>query len=153
MSRIIDKCDVDYPWDALHIFAENSRALKHNMLMLNLISSKTYNVPAIDHIPSNTPHHEIVRIRNANQSQTCGFSSNLLLKIGARVMLTSNIEISDRVINGKSGTTTKFHFVTNGTINKIYVRFDDPLAGAKSLPSGRNDEEHNPVASEKLKAT
>ena len=120
-SRIIDKCDVDYPWDALHIFAENSCALKHNML------------------------------RTANQSQTCGLSSNLLLKSGARVLLTSNIDISDRLINGQIGTITKFQFVTNGTINKIYIRFDDTLAGAKSLPSGRNDEEHNPVAIEKIK--
>ena len=148
-SRIIDKCDGDYPWDALHIFAENSCALMHNMLMLNLISSKTYNVTAIDHIPSNTPHHEIVRIRNANQSQTCELSSNLLLKSGARVLLTSNIDISDRLINGQIGTITKFQCVTHGTINKIYVRFDDTLTGAKSLPSGRNDEEHNPVAVEK----
>lgn len=103
-SRIIDKCKVDYPWDALHIFAENLPANIHNTFMLNLIRSKAYNVPSIDHIPSSTPRHEIIRIRNANQSQTCGLSSYLLLKIGARVMLTNNIDISDRLIRNQIRT-------------------------------------------------
>jgi len=38
LSKFINSDDQDYPFEALHIFAENRPALAHNELMLNKIN-------------------------------------------------------------------------------------------------------------------
>ena len=43
-------------------------------------------------------------------------------------MLTSNLDIADRLINGQIGTLFNFQY-SEGTITKIYVKFDDVNAG------------------------
>ena len=39
-------------------------------------------------------------------------------------MLTSNLDIADRLINGQLGTVFDFQY-SEGTITKMYVKFDD----------------------------
>lgn len=51
-------------------------------------------------------------------------------KESARVMLTNNVDISDRLINGQLGTISKIS--VNGVSQKptiVYVKFDDEVAG------------------------
>ena len=43
-------------------------------------------------------------------------------------MLTSNLDIADRLINGQLDTVFDFKY-SGGTITKIYVKFDDFNAG------------------------
>ena len=43
-------------------------------------------------------------------------------------MLTSNLDIAHRLINGQLDTVFDFKF-SGGTITKIYVKFDDFNAG------------------------
>ena len=72
-------------------------------------------------------------------NKTAGLPKILSLCVGARVMVTANIDISDKLINGSMGTVIRFHNVThNGTNNgqaskhgKIFIQFDDPKAGNK----------------------
>ena len=62
------------------------------------------------------------------------FTYNILIKENARVMLTTNVDISDRLINGQLGTVTKV-FVDNVS-NKpstIFVKFDDSNAGISAI--------------------
>lgn len=52
------------------------------------------------------------------------------IKIGARVMLVTNIDIEDRLINGQLGTI--IHIVLrNERVEVVYVKFDDEKAGLK----------------------
>ena len=47
-------------------------------------------------------------------------------------MLTTNVDISDRLINGQLGYI--YDFATNiGTVTKIYIKFDDNAAGLKAI--------------------
>lgn len=49
-------------------------------------------------------------------------------------MLTTNIDINDKLINGQMGTVTKIALVQN--TNKtcvVYVKFDDSQAGIKAI--------------------
>lgn len=59
---------------------------------------------------------------------------NICIKETARVMLTNNIDIADRLINGQLGTVLRIDVNQNNkkpTI--IYVKFDDPKAGNSSI--------------------
>lgn len=47
-------------------------------------------------------------------------------------MLTTNLDISDRLINGQLGYT--YDFATNiATVTKIYIKFDDNAASLKAI--------------------
>ena len=52
-------------------------------------------------------------------------------------MLTDNISVADRLINGSIGTIRYLHFNPNyPLLGEIYVKFDDPKAG-NSLKDNR----------------
>ena len=62
-----------------------------------------------------------------------------MIKKGARVMLTTNIDIEDRLINGLIGTVRKIQFESSAmTPSKIYIAFDDPKAGMNAIHKGRD---------------
>ena len=69
--------------------------------------------------------------QNRKQSETGGLAFILNVKLGARVMLTVNIDLQDRLINGQIGTILQVSYNGN-KVNKIYVKFDDPKAGLKA---------------------
>ena len=70
------------------------------------------------------------------QTDTGGLAAELTLKVGARVMLVSNIDIDDRLINGQLGTVTNFKSC-NEQIEVIYIKFDDTDAGHKAQKKDR----------------
>ena len=64
------------------------------------------------------------------RSETGGLDSEIFIKENARVMLTTNIDIPDRLINGQIGTVVKI--ATDQNTQKptiVYVKFDDNKAG------------------------
>ena len=62
-------------------------------------------------------------------SQTANLPAKLKLCVGARVMLTDNISVSDRLINGSIGTVKYLDTRSNPLCSEIYMKFDDPKAG------------------------
>ena len=69
---------------------------------------------------------------NWNQSETGGLAGILKIKTNARVMLTVNIDLQDRLVNGQLGTV--MHITGNSQgISKIYFKFDDTRAGVKAM--------------------
>ena len=64
------------------------------------------------------------------QSETGGLDYEILIKEGARVMITTNISIADRLINGQMGTVFKIDVNQNTQKPTVlYIKFDDPNAG------------------------
>ena len=62
------------------------------------------------------------------QDKTAGLAYNFSIKKQARVMLTSNVDISDGLINGELGSV--FDLEHKGcNITKIYLKLDDSKAG------------------------
>ena len=49
-------------------------------------------------------------------------------------MLTVNIDLNDRLVNGQLGTVDNIVFTESG-ISKIYLKFDDPLVGKQLMCS------------------
>ena len=50
---------------------------------------------------------DIDRVLARGRSETCRLDSDIHIKEGARVMLTTNINIQDRLINGQTGAVIK----------------------------------------------
>ena len=53
----------------------------------------------------------------------------LQLKIGARVMLTTNLDVCDGLVNGSIGTVAGFEYKRGGGVRYVMVEFDDPKDG------------------------
>ena len=66
---------------------------------------------------------------NIGLSQTANLPAKLKLCVGARVILTDNISVSDRLINGSIGTVKHLYKKSKPLCSTIYVKFDDPKAG------------------------
>ena len=90
-SRFIEKNDPCYP--GFWIF-----------LQLNHIPGQLITIPAKDEVPKISKMLEIREAQNRKQSVTGGLASLLELKVNFRVMLKTNINIEDRLINKQIGT-------------------------------------------------
>ena len=66
---------------------------------------------------------------NIGLSQTANLPAKSKLCVGATVMLTDNISVSDRLINGLIGTVKHLDRRLKPLCSTIYVKFDDPKAG------------------------
>ena len=90
----------------------------------------------------------ILAAQNQKQTNTGGLAKLLNLKTGAKVMLTVNVDIQDRLINGQTGNFKHNEFV-QASIHKIYVRFSDEQAGLRAMRSSYLGEQNSWVAIEK----
>ena len=81
---------------------------------------------AKDHISKNYNVANALQAQNRKQSKTGGLTVLLKVKVNARVMITTNIDLSDRLINGQIGTVKR---INQNEVNAIYVASDDVSAG------------------------
>jgi hypothetical protein len=126
--------DENYPSDALHIFAENAPVDEYNIDRLQQIQSPQYVLEALDQFPPHVRKQDIDRVLSKGRSETGGLDTKILIKENARVMLTTNVDISDRLINGQLGTVIKVSVdnVSNRP-STIFVTFDDSNAGVSAI--------------------
>ena len=132
-SRCIDPSDPHHPSDTLHIWAENAPVDEHNERKLETIQTQLYILKAKDQYPKNVNKQDIDRVLARGRSETCGLDSDIHIKEGARVMLTTNINIQDRLISGQMGTVIKIGINTNNETNVLYVKFNDEKAGKTTI--------------------
>ena len=123
------------PADALHIYAENAPAIEHNKAMLDKLDGQLYSVDALDQIPRNVPISIVTQTLNQSQSETAGLAEIFEFKLNSKVMLTSNLDISDNLGNGQLGTIRQVLSDTRNNVVVIYVQFDDDKAGRKRMTS------------------
>ena len=89
---------------------------------------------AMDQLPRGVTlsEEEPVSLRAKKLADTGNLSSRLELKIGARVMLINNIDISDRLINGQTGVV-KYIKSTAEKKKLKYVFFGDNQARLREI--------------------
>ena len=92
------------------------------------IPGQLITIPAKDEVPKNSKISDIKESHNRKQSETGGLASLLELKVNARVMLTTNINIEDRLINGQMGTV-KYIEIKENEVRTRYLELDDKCAG------------------------
>ena len=105
----------------------NSLVKIHNEKILDTLTTPLINIFAIEEYPHGLTQSKINDIRKKNYTDTGGLLRYLGMKVGARIMLTTNMDISDRLVNGQLGTVKHFTLL-NGQW-QIYILFDDVNAG------------------------
>ena len=130
-SRAVDVNDKNnYPLNELHVWAENKPVMDYNNQRLQEILMPLHVLQAVDQYPKNVSRHEIERVLSKGRSYTGGLDLEVSIKEGARVMLTNNVDISDRLINGQLGTVARVW--VNEVTQKptiVYIKFNDEGAG------------------------
>ena len=133
-SREIAPDVVNYPTHALHVYRINADVDTRNTLMLNNLApqSAQFVIKAIDSVAGQTSHISLASVSD-KRSETGGLHGTLKLAIGARVMLTANVDVSDGLVNGARGEVV--HIVTNNNseVTSVLVKFDNNGVGLKSI--------------------
>ena len=142
-SRVIHSDHKTYPHDALHIFAENANAKQHNFDRLQSIKRRLYSIAEVDKLPTAVSAQKINQVLNRNLSETGGLASMLDIKVNARIILTVNVGLQDRLINGQLGTVKYFSTDMKGNILKVYAKFDDCKAGLRKMNSHDFGKQHS----------
>lgn len=129
---LLDFHDPEYPRKAVHVFAQNAAVDAFNERMLAEIKNHplvvchaedkilggSLNCPKFPDKPSDT----------GNLKQT------LKIKVGARVVLTQNLDVSDGLTNGVYGTIRGIEQTReDGEARVVFVQFDHPRVGEKAL--------------------
>lgn len=85
----------DYPINALHIWAENNLVNEHNLNILQELSKPLFVLRSVDQYPLEVTKQDNDKFLTKGHSETGGQDFEILIKEGARVMLTTNIDITD----------------------------------------------------------
>ena len=151
-SRFISKESADYPFEVIHIFAENAPVNEYNKQMLQQLDTPLIQIDAIDEFPREAQNVDLTWVKTAKLSETDGLTYKLEIKVGARIMITKNIDISDKLINGQVGTVAFVKFINNIVV-AIYVTLDDVTAGLKSKQRDMMTRQNNWIVIERAEAT
>ena len=127
------------------MFAENSLKSNFNNERLTKLNYSLIEVPSLDKNPPGVCQSKLAKVVNRSQSQTVGLAKLFRLKKSSRVVLTSNVSIEDRLVNGQLSTIVDTKQDSLGIISKIYEKFDDENAGLTKMGSNRYASENNIV--------
>ena len=93
--------------------------------------SEQYSIQACDAIAGQTHHIDLSNKR----TDTGGLHSVLKLAIGARCMLTTNVDVSDGLVNGARGEVIHIAINSDNKPTHVLVNFDFAEVGAKAKQS------------------
>ena len=97
---------------------------------MDKIASEPVRIQAINETPQHIKltENQIEAVKQRKTCETGNLAYSLKLTIGAQVMLTANVNIEDRLVNGLVGKVMKFIFFDH-QITFAYVKFDDKISG------------------------
>ncbi|XP_066927647.1 ATP-dependent DNA helicase pif1-like [Clytia hemisphaerica] len=150
-ERIVNKDHPEYPKDAVHLWAENQPVHDHNMLKLSELPGEEVKVDSIDKFPDKISPEDKANALKRSQMQTGGLAHKFTFKLGAKVMITSNIDVEDKLCNGQMGTIEYIKLNLERKVTHIYLRMDEDDIGTKA--KNNNDtygRENNLVPIEKI---
>ena len=120
--------DVDYPYSAMHVYAQNTYCDEWNEYMLSRLEGGTVTCVAIDSRKDTAANMANIDI-SERPWDTGNLRRILQLKNGAKVMLTTNIDVSDGLTNGTTGSVTNIIRNDAGIPHIILVHFECSSVG------------------------
>ena len=83
-------------------------------------------------IAKDESRHKVSLNKHVPINKTAGLTKELTICVGARVMLTTNKDVEDKLINGSTGIVKHIQGLRNNKPSGvIFVQFDNPLSGSK----------------------
>ena len=117
--------------DALFISAKVKPVAAYNMKAIERLPGKLY-VSKATHIQVMSKSFKPSIEKISGRIGDTQYVDELFLKINARVMLIFNVDLSDLLNNGATGTVIGLEEAQNGSIRAVVVKFDNPEAGKES---------------------
>ena len=119
----------NYPHEAMHVYAQNVHCDAWNENRLKLLPEKEFTNIATDSKKDVCTELANVTIPT-NPLETGNLQKFLTIKINARVMITTNIDVADGLTNGAMDTVTNVVIdQTTGKMSVILVAFDSKNFG------------------------
>lgn len=141
------------PVNSIYLFAENSLKDQLNLSKLSKLEGENIVINSLDKFPENVSISKINQALDRNVSQTNGLCKSLIIKRNALIMLTNNIDIDDRLINGQIGLVRDIQYNNDGTIQTIFVKFNDHQAGILKMRSNQYAFETHTVPIKRIQAS
>ena len=102
----------------------------HNNKAIEALGSEVFTIQAKDSVKDEATKRCDIEV---DKSQNIRFTGNLpgVVKVceGARIIIKTNLDVEDNLVNGSIGIIKYLSGRGNLLNGKIYVKFDDPLAG------------------------
>ena len=137
----------------MHVYAQNVHCDAWNENRLKLLSGREFTNIATDKEDDCTALANVTMPTNPHE--TGNLQKDLTVKINARVMITTNIDVTDGLINGAMGTGTNVVIdQTTGRISVILEAFDSEHVGQEArYTSVYNSRNRNAVPIHQTRAT
>ena len=116
--------------DAIHIYATNVEVNEFNLKMLHEKCDDIIQILSKDY-QRDQRTGSLAEKQFTGKLRDTSLSSSLAIAVGARVMLTHNIEVSDGLVNGATGKIQHIERDNDEKVTMIYVLFDNERVGAK----------------------
>ena len=116
---------------ALFISAKVKPVAKFNKNAINRIPGKLY-VSKATHIQAMTKSYKPRIEKETGRIGDTQYVDELQLKINSRVMLIFNVDVSDLLCNGTTGTVIGIEENEKGNMTAVIVHFDNPKAGIEA---------------------
>ena len=128
--------------NALYIACKKKGVTEHNKKCLNNLQGKLYENKEINFTAAKRSFKPpLIAFGTICDTQ---FVDSLNLKIGARLMLNFNVDVSDLLCNGAMETLVGVENFKDGSLDKVIVKFDNPKAGRESRKNHPNYEKKYP---------
>ena len=136
----VNEDDENYPFDVLHVYARNLSCSQWNEKMLNRVNGGLYISRAEDRLQDVKIDMSQFDFSSLSATESGNLAHTLLLKVGARVFVSNNIDVSDGLTNGVFGTVSHIiasrHEAENGQVVEevrvVLVRFDSERVGREA---------------------
>ena len=129
-KRIFHRNDPAIEDNSVFIFSGNKAANEKNAEVMGRQDGIEYTVKA------KVRHHVLKEytpfVENTGNIQNCALQETLRFKVGSKIMLTYNLNTSDRLTNGAFGKVVGVDMNRAGDITTVYVAFDNEAVGKET---------------------
>ena len=126
--------DATYPYSAMHVYAQNVYCDEWNEYMLDHLEGDMVMCIVQDSQKDTSTNMANITISDKPRD-TGNLHHTLRLKIGAKVMLKTNVDVSDSLTNGSTAAVTNVIWDNTGNPHIILVQFECSALGENARNS------------------